>query len=214
MKKEWPLWVMLWLAGTLIICWIITVCAPGVFWKFLDIILWIFLVFSWISAVINSIKNQQVKLISILFAIWVLMTLLWFLLIFSGSEFVGKLTIWMFALWALMRWLMLIFFSIQNKETQTFWWAIMLLWWILVFLAIMTAVSKNATNFAWVCIWISIIFDGISLLFFALRWGNVQTTQAQIITQAEQNEIAQWDVVVTTETVVISNNPNSENKNQ
>ena len=211
MKREWPLWVMLWLAATLIVCGIITVCAPSAFWKFLDIVLWVFLLFSWISAIINSIKNQQVQLISILFAIWVLITILWILLIFSKSEFIGKLTIWMFALWALMRWLMLIFFSIQNKETQTFRWAIMLLWWILVFLAIMTAVSKNATNFAGVCIWISIIFDGISLLFFALRGNNAQ---AQIISQASQNEIAQWDVVVTTETVVISNDPNSEAKNQ
>ncbi len=81
-----------------------------------------------------------------------------------------------------------------------------------MFLAIMTAVSfKDASDFAGVCIWISIIFDGISLLFFALRGNNAQ---AQIISQANQNEIAQWDVVVTTETVVISNNPNPETKNQ
>ena len=199
---------MIWLAWLLILCWIITVCAPGTFWKFMDIILWIFLLFSWISAIINSIKNQQVQLISVLFAIWVLATLLWILLIFSMSQFVGKLTIIMFALWALMRWLMLIFYGIQNKEVQKFWRAILLLWGILVFLAIMTAVSfKDAADFAWVCIGISIIFDGISLLFFAIRGWNVQTAQSQIITEANQNEIAQWDVVVTNETIVITNNP-------
>lgn len=124
------------------------------------------------------------------------------------SQFVGKLTIIMFALWALMRWLMLIFYGLQNKEVQKFWRAILLLWGILVFLAIMTAVSfKDASDFAWVCIWISIIFDGVSLLFFALRGWNVQTVQAQIITEAGQNEIAQWDVVVTNETIVVTNNP-------
>lgn len=214
MKKERPLWTMLWLAITLIVCWIITVCAPNLFWKFLDIILWIFLLFSWISAIINAIKNQQVQLISVLFAIWVLITFLWILLIFSKSEFVGKFTIWMFALRALMRGLMLIFFGIQNKEVQPFRWWILWLWGILVLLAIMTAVSKNATNFAGVCIWISIIFDGISLLFFTLRWNNTQTVQAQIITEANENEIAQWDVVVSSETVVITNNPNPESQNQ
>lgn len=212
MRRERPFWAMVWLAALLILCWIITVCAPGTFWKFMDIILWVFLLFSWISAILNSIKNQQVQLISVLFAIWVLTVILWILLIFSKSQFVGKLTIIMFALWALLRWLMLIFYGLQNKEIQRFRRAILLLWGILVFLAIMTAVSfKDASDFAGVCIWISIIFDGISLLFFALRGNNAQ---AQIISQANQNEIAQWDVVVTTETVVISNNPNPETKNQ
>lgn len=68
--------------------------------------------------------------------------------------------------------------------------------------------------FAGRCIGISIIIDGISLLLFALKWGNMQTTQAQIITQANENEIAQWDVVVTTETVVITNTPDTEPQNQ
>jgi hypothetical protein len=54
-------------------------------------------------------------------------------------------------------------------------------------------------NLVWICIWISIIFDGASLLFFALKWWN--NIQTQIIAQADQNEIAQWEVVVTQTTV-------------
>ena len=131
MKKEWPLWAMLWLAITLIVCWIITICAPSAFWNFLDIILWIFLIFAGISAVINAFKNQKVPLISILFAIWVLIIFLWFLLICSNSEFIGKFMIWMFALWAFMRWIMLAVYAIQKKNELPLRRGILLLWWLL-----------------------------------------------------------------------------------
>ena len=191
--------------------------APGAFWNFLDIILWIFLIFAGISAILNAIKNQKVPLISILFVIWVLIIFLWFLLICSNSEFIGKFMIWMFALWAFMRWIMLAAYALQKKSELPLRWGILLLWWLLLLLAIMIAVSNkaadNVRNFAGICIGISIIIDGVSLLLFALKWGNLQTTQAQIITQANENEIAQWDVVVTSETVVITNNTNPEQQN-
>jgi hypothetical protein len=51
------------------------------------------------------------------------------------------------------------------------------------------------------------------LLLFALKWGNAKITQAQVITQATENEIAQGDVVVTSKTVVVTNNPDSEQQN-
>jgi len=123
----------------------------------------------------------------------------------SDANFVWKLMVWMFALWAFMRWGMLMFFGIQNKDTHPLRWWILLLGLILTILAITTMVSSWATaNLVGICIWISFIFDGISLLFFSLRWGGAQTVQAQIISQADENEIAQWDVVIT-ETVATKN---------
>ena len=196
MQKNRSFWLMLWLAILVIICGFITTLNPWLFWNFLDIVLWIFLIFSGISAIINAVKNQNIPLISFLFAIWILITILWFILIFSKSEFVWKIMIRMFALWAFMRWVMLVFFSLQNKEKQIFRWAFGLLWILLVILAIITAFSKTATNIAWICIGISIIFDGLSLLYFTIKWIWKKSIQNQIITQAEWNEIAQWEIII------------------
>ena len=118
----------------------------------------------------------------------------------------------MFALWAFMRGGMLMFFWIQNKDNLPLRWWICILWWTLVLLAILTAISSaGMANLVWICIGISIIFDWLSLLFFAIKWGNTQIMQAQIISQADENEIAQWDVVITE--TVITNNPNNQPQN-
>jgi hypothetical protein len=82
----------------------------------------------------------------------------------------------------------------------------------LVLLAILTAISSaGMANLVWICIGISIIFDWLSLLFFSLKWGNTQRVQAQIISEADGNEIAQWDVVITE--TVITNTPDNQPQN-
>lgn len=218
MKKWWPLWVMLWLAVLLILCGVLTILHPSGFWKWMNILLWISLLLSGISAIANAIKNQQTQYISILFVIGILGIILWILLICSQKNdegtvnFVGQLMVWLFALWAFIRWWMLLFFWFQNKEKMPLWWWICTLWLILVLLAIMIAASsRTMAIFVWICIWISIIFDWISLLFFSLKWGNTQIVQAQIISQADSNEIAQWDVVITE--TVITNSPDNQPQN-
>ena len=218
MKKWWPLWAMIWLAILLILCGVLTVLHPWWFWKWINILLWISLLLSGISAIANAIKNQQTQYISILFVIGILGIILWILLICSQKNdegtvnFVGQLMVWLFALWAFIRWWMLAFFWLQNREKMPLWWWICALWLILVLLAIMIAVSsRTMANFVWICIWISIIFDWISLLFFSLRWGDAQIIQTQIISQADGNEIAQWDVVITE--TVITNDPNTQPEN-
>lgn len=212
MKKWWPLWVMLWLAILLILCGFLTVFNPAGFWKWINVLLWISLIFAGISAIINAIKNQKAQYISFLFVVWILILMLWIMLIWAkDANLVWKLMVWMFALWAFMRWGMLIFFWIQNKDNLPLWRWICALGWILILLAIVTAISSaGMANLVGICIWISIIFDGLSLLFFSLRWGNAQVVQAQIISQADENEIAQWDVVIT-ETTIITNNPEEKN---
>ena len=109
---------------------------------------------------------------------------------------------------------MLIIFGLNNKETQSLRWWIVWLWWFLFILAIVIAVSdKNeARTLAWICIGISTVIDGISLLVAALKLKNVNSLQAQIVDQANQNEIGQWDVVVT-ETVAISQNQDNQTDN-
>ena len=211
MKRDWSSWLILWLAILLILCGFLTVFNPSWFWNWINILLWIALIFSGISAIINAVKNSQTPYISFLFIIGILVIILWIVLIWwNEANFVGKLMVWMFALWAFMRWGMLIFFGIQNKETMPLWWWISTLGWILVFLAILTAISSaSMANLVWICIGISIIFDWLSLLFFAVRWGN--SVQAQIITQASQNEIWQWEVVITE--TIITNDPNSQPQN-
>jgi hypothetical protein len=173
-------------------------------------LLWISLLLSWIAAITNSIRNQQTQYISFLFVIGILAVMLWIILIWSKeANLVWKLMVWMFALWAFMRWGMLIFFWIQNKEKFPLWRWICILGWILVLLAILTAISSAwMANLVWICIGISIIFDWVALLFFALRWWNAQVVQAQIISQADENEIAQWDVVITE--TVITNDPDAQ----
>ena len=81
-------------------------------------------------------------------------------------------------------------------------------------LAIVIAVSdkSEARTLAWICIWISTVIDGISLLVAALKLKNTSSLQAQIIDQANQNEIGQWDVVVS-ETVLISTNQDNQADN-
>ena len=213
MKKWWPLWVMLWLAILLILCGFLTVFNPWKFWWIINILLWISLLLSGIAAIANAIRNQKAQYISFLFVIGILAVMLWIILIWSREVILLlKLMVLMFALWAFMRWGMLIFFWIQNKENLPLRRWICILWWVLILLAILTAISSaGMANLVWICIGISIIFDGLSLLFFALKWGNTQVIQAQIISQADENEIAQWDVVITE--TVITNNPDNQPQN-
>ena len=118
---------------------------------------------------------------------------------------------------------MLIFFSISNKESMQWRWAILWLWILLFILAIVIAFSDKgeARSLAWICIWISTLIDGISLLVFALKIKNNPSVQTEVIAQADQNEIAQWDVVITETTVVTQattqptteiQQPNNENQ--
>ena len=66
-------------------------------------------------------------------------------------------------------------------------------------LAIVIAVSdkSEARTLAWICIGISTVIDGISLLVAAIKLRNVNSLQAQIVDQANKNEISQWDIVIT-----------------
>ena len=197
--QSWPYSLMLGLSIVVIIFWVITICSPRIFWKFMDIILWFFLFTSGISAIINAFKNRDGQLVRLLWIGGFLLALLWFWLIFSWSQLVWTIMIWIFALWALIRWVMLIIFWLNNKGTQSLRWWIVWLWWLLFILAIVIAVSdkSEARTLAWICIGISTVIDGISLLVAALKLRNVNSLQAQIVDQANQNEISQWDIVIT-----------------
>ena len=91
----------------------------------------------------------------------------------------------------------------MNKENQPMRWAIAWLWLLLFILAIVIAASdkNDARTLAWVCIWISTILDGISLLAFAIKVKNNPWYQAELVNQADQNEIAQGDVIISQTTV-------------
>ena len=192
-----PYWLMMTLSIIVIIFWIITICAPSVFWKFMDIILWVFLFTSGISAIINAVKGKG-QFVWILWIWWVLLTLIWFWLIFSWSQVVGTIMIRIFALWALIRWAMLVIFGLNSKDKQPLWWWIVWLWWFLFVLAIIIAISdkSEARTLAWICIWISTVIDGIYLLVMALKIRKLSAVQIELINQAGENEIGQWDVVV------------------
>lgn len=79
----------------------------------------------------------------------------------------------------------------------------------------MIAISdkSEARSLAWVCIWISTVLDGISLLVIALKVKDNPSLQSELINQAHQNEIAQWDVVVTETVVITSSNPENTEVN-
>lgn len=93
---------------------------------------------------------------------------------------------------------MLIVFGLNNKENQSLRWWIVWLWLLLFVLAIVIAVSdkSEARTLAWICIGISTVIDGISLLLAALKLKNASSLQTQIVDQANQNEIAQGNVVI------------------
>ena len=120
----------------------------------------------------------------------------------------------MFALWALIRWGLLIAFGIINKENQPMRWAIAWLWLLLFILAIVIAISdkSEARTLAWICIWISTILDGISLIAFAIKVKNDPWYQAELVNQANQNEIAQWVVIISHTTVDNTQTQNNENQ--
>ena len=90
---------------------------------------------------------------------------------------------------------MLIIFWINNKQQQPLWWWIVWLWALLLILALIIAFSdkSEARSLAWVCIGISTLFDGISLLVMALKIKNSSSVQVELINQANQNEIAQQE---------------------
>lgn len=215
-RQARPFWLMLSLSVVIIIFWIVTICSPSIFWKFMDIILWFFLFTAGVSAVINAFKNRNSSLVWLLWIWGLLLALIWFWLIFSWSQLVWTIMIWIFALWALIRWVMLIIFGLNNKGIQPLRWWIVWLWCLLFILAIIIiCVPKSESRtWAWICIWISTVFDGISLLMMALKIKNNPSLQAQLIDQANQSEISQWDVVVTTTTVTISTNQDNQTDNQ
>lgn len=208
-----PYSLMMGLWIVVIIFWIITICSPSIFWRFMDIILWFFLFTSWISAVINAFKNKNNELVWLLWIWGFLLALIWFWLIFSRSELVWTIMIWIFAFWALARWIMLIIFWMNIKQQQPLWWWIVWLWGFLFILAIVIALSDKteARTLAWICIGISTLFDGISLLVMALKIKNTSSVQVELISQSAQNEIWQWDVVITE--TIISNDTNSQTQN-
>ncbi len=207
-----PYWLLMSLSIIVIIFWIITICAPSIFWKFMDIVLWFFLFTTGISAIINAFKNKNSELSWLLWIGGFLLTLLWIVLIFSYSQLVWTIMIWMFALWALIRWVMLIIFWINSKEQHPLWRWIVWLWCLLFILAIIIiCVPKSESRtWAWVCIWISTLFDGISLLVAAIAIKNVPSLQTQLLDDLNQNEIGQWDVVITHTTVVTKIDTNPE----
>ena len=214
-KQARPFWLMLSRAIIVIIFWIVTICSPKIFRKFMDIILWFFLLTAGISAIINAFKNRNSSLVWLLWIWGLLLALIWFWLIFSWSQLVWTIMIWIFALWALIRWVMLIVFGLNNRGKQPLRWWIIWLWCLLFILAIIIiCVPKSESRtWAWVCIWISTLFDGISLLIAALKLKNVSSLQAQLINQANQNEISQWDVVITATTVTISTDSDNQPQN-
>ena len=199
-----PYRLMMSLSIVVIIFWIITICAPSVFWKFMDIILWFFLFTTGISAIINAFKNKRSEISRLLWIGWFLLTLLWIVLIFSYSQLVWTIMIWLFAIWALVRWVMLIIFWLNNKQ-QPLWWCMLGLWWLLFVLAIIIiCVPKSESRtWAWVCIWISTLFDGISLLAMSLKIKNNNSLQTQLLNQVIQNEISQWAISIETASIDI-----------
>lgn len=199
--QSWPYSLMMGLSIVIIIFWIITICSPRIFWRFMDIILGFFLFTSGISAIINAFKNKSSSLVWLLWIGGFILSLIWFWLIFSHSQLVWTIIIWIFALWALARWIMLVIYWMNSKQTQPLWWLIVWLWWLLFILAIIIALSdkSEARTLAWICIGISTLFDGISMLVMALKIKDSPSLQVQIINQSNQNEISQWEVVITEE---------------
>lgn len=102
----------------------------------------------------------------------------------------------------------------MNKENQPMRWAIAWLWLLLFILAIVIITDRNdAKAIAWICIWISTILDGISLISFAIKVKNNPSIQDELVNQADQNEIAQWNVVISQTTIVTqvdTETPNNE----
>ncbi len=215
-KSKWPVWLMAWLAFIIILCGIITVCAPSIFWKFMDIILWFFLLTSGISLIINGFKNKGGQLVWLLLIWWFLLSLLWFMLIFSYSQVVWTIMIWMFALRALIRWITLVLFALTNKDKQHFRWAILWLWCLLFVLGIIIiCVPKSESRtWAWVCIWISTIFDWVCLLVLSFKANDNSSLQDKLLEQADQNEIAQWNIDVNTSVQPAVSVPNDYNSSE
>ena len=222
-NNQWqarPYWLMMSLSIIVIVFWIITICAPSVFWKFMDIILWFFLFTTGVSAIINSLKNKNSQFVWLLWIWGFLLCLLGLMLIFSFSQLVWTLMIWMFAIWALIRWVMLIIFGVNSRNQQPLRWWIIWLGILLFVLSIIIAVSDkwDARTLAWVCIWISTIIDGISLLAVTMKLKDNPSLQSELINKANENEIAQWWVIINETVVVTTQNldqlDNTENQNQ
>ncbi len=190
--KKWPVWLMVWIACILILCGIITICAPSVYWKFMDIILWIVLILAGTSWIINSFTNEKEHWWCLLSTIGALAIIIWIIVMCSRVEFIWTLSIWAIAIWALLRWIILIYFSLANKEQQKFWRWILTLWILLVILFIVIAFSNkdDAVAIVWVCIWISTMLDWICLLIMSFKANNDPSLQEKLIQQADENEIA------------------------
>ena len=105
---------------------------------------------------------------------------------------------------------MLIIFWMNSRQQHPLWWWIVWLGGFLFILAVVIALSDKgeARTLAWICIGISTLFDGISLLVMALKIKNSSSAQIELISQSAENEIWQWDVIITE--TVISNDPNSQ----
>lgn len=106
---------------------------------------------------------------------------------------------------------MLIIFWINNKQ-QPLWLWILWLWALLFILALIISFSDKweARTLAWICIWISTLFDGMSLLIIALKIKNIGSSQAKLLDNLNQNEIGKWDIIITQTTVVTKANTDSE----
>lgn len=214
MDKKTYFWIMFIIWILTIIFWIVTVSAPSILRWIMNRVLGLILLLSGVSSVMSAIKNKNVQYIWILLAIGILSAILGILLMCGWAwNFIWKLTMILFALWALMRGCILIFNGIQTKWIQNYRLLKIIAWGLLVLLSILTVCDINsASALAWICIGLSIIFDGVAIIIFSFKIKNSDSIQMQVISQASQQEISQENVVAS-ETVVITNSPDMNTQN-
>ena len=70
-----------------------------------------------------------------------------------------------------------------------------------MFFVIAFSDKSDAKTVAWICIWISTVFDWLCLLILSFRANDDPNLQDKILQQANQNEIAQWNSPEAAQTV-------------
>ena len=147
--------LMKFLGSIMIILWIVTNISPSIFRMFMDKIIWILLIVTGVLWMVNVYKDKWKYF-------WIRFIVLWLFLIFSDSQLIMVSTIWVFALWALLRCIVLTYYGIKNK--QEIWHFLLILMLFILFIILAFSDKENAITISWIWIWCSTIIDGLLLI--------------------------------------------------
>lgn len=148
-----------------------------------SLVLGISLLFSWIAGIVTAISNKWLQFPGITLAVGILNTILGILLLVSyGATFLQTLFSWMIAIWALIRWAILLMDALQDKKNNfSYRWLDIIVAIGLLILAVLLIINPfGGASVITILFGLSVIWEGIAMTIFSYKLKKMQTLHVDI----------------------------------